>query len=167
MDSYLIYTAILLSILTFYTIIYLRKQHLSRNNKLFPYTLNKYILSKSELMFYRELSNALKSENILIFPKVRLADILTVENIHANYGYLNKIKSKHVDFVICTKDSTPIVCIELDGTSHYRKSSKENDKFKNLLFDELDIKLIRLSVSQKYDFSFIISQVQSRLSSLV
>jgi very-short-patch-repair endonuclease len=101
---------------------------------------------------------------MLIFSKIRIADIVSVDNMHENYGYWNKIRSKHIDFLLCTPDSTPFLCIELDGYSHQQSRVRENDKFKDELFDTLGIRCLRYRVSQKYDFNEIIELVNAKMT---
>ena len=93
------------------------------------------ILNKNELFFYNQLTNFLQNKEIFIFSKVRLLDFLDLQkyyNFEEKTIIKNKVKSKHIDFIITNKNSEILYLIELDGFSHQNnKKTIENDKFKN------------------------------------
>ncbi len=84
---------------------------------------------------------------------VRIADLIRVEKGSANgRKWLNKILSKHIDFVLCDPRSLePVVCIELDDDSHNRPDRIERDKFVNDAFDAADLPLLRIPVESSYN----------------
>lgn len=58
----------------------------------------------------------------VICPKVRIVDIVNMDN-KDDFGLWQRIKSRHVDFLICTKQFLkPILAIELQDNTH--KTSK-------------------------------------------
>ena len=119
------------------------------------------ILNKNELFFYNQLTNFLQNKEVFIFSKVRLLDFLDLQkyyNFEEKTIIKNKVKSKHIDFIITNKNSEILYLIELDGFSHKNnKKTIENDKFKNKLFNILKLKLIRFKVKNwNYDFKDII-----------
>ena len=64
----------------------------------------------------------------------------------------NHIISKHVDFLLCSKDSLePRMVIELDGKSHNGSGAKKNDNFKNNLFEDIGLKFIRIHVGSNFE----------------
>ena len=119
------------------------------------------ILNKNELFFYNQLTNFLQNKEVFIFSKVRLLDFLDLQkyyNFEEKTIIKNKVKSKHIDFIITNKNSEILYLIELDGFSHQNnKKTIENDKFKNKLFKILNLKLVRFKVKNwNYDFKDII-----------
>lgn len=119
------------------------------------------MLNKNELFFYNQLTNFLQNKEVFIFSKVRLLDFLDLQkyyNFEEKTIIKNKVKSKHIDFIITNKNSEILYLIELDGFSHQNnKKTIENDKFKNKLFNILNLKLIRFKVKNwNYDFKDII-----------
>ncbi len=77
------------------------------------------LVTKAELNFYRILNNICNELDCLLFSKVRVADIVKVRSIENRQSYFNRIKSKHIDFVLCDKNHLkPLLCIELDDKSH-------------------------------------------------
>lgn len=108
------------------------------------YRQRQYFFSYSELQFFYILQNVL-SKNFWnkygIFPKVRLADIF--EPYKKSQSLLNKIWSKHIDFLIVDLENhcNPILWIELNWTSHQKKSVLRNDYFKQEIFKKTGLQL--------------------------
>lgn len=122
-----------------------------------PY-VKKYLLTKNEWAFYKKIKPICDKNNLHIISKVRLADIVEVKKGLENkewQKYFNKIKNKHVDFILCNPENLAIIAIiELDDKTHERKDRIESDNFKNKLFDCIDYKLIR--TTQNSDFEKIL-----------
>ncbi len=98
-----------------------------------PYKF-KYLLTKSEWSFYKKLKEVTDKRNLHILAKVRLADLVEVEKWVSEGGfkkYFSKIKSKHVDFVLCNPDNLAVkAIIELeDGTHHNSPERARRDDF--------------------------------------
>jgi hypothetical protein len=72
------------------------------------------------------------------------------------YGYRSRIKSRHIDFVICDRDTLEILmCIELDDRSHNTKKAKEADAFKDKALKDAGVTLIRIPASSAYSDTYI------------
>lgn len=115
------------------------------------------LLTPTELKFYLQMKEALKTFNVEIHYKVRLADIFKVK-YHNKYYKRNfaRIMAKHTDFLIVEPATAkPILAIELDDASHDKEASFKNDNFKNILYGNSYIKLLRIKVTNTYDFSYI------------
>jgi len=82
------------------------------------------LFTPAERSFYGVLQQALGGDYV-IFGKVRLGDVIHPAKEMGRSGYmtaLNKITSKHLDFVICrTGDLSLVAAVELDDKSHRRK----------------------------------------------
>ena len=117
-----------------------------------PYFKRPSLVTKSELRFYKSLHKAVL-DDFEIFAMVRIADLIRVEKGSANgRKWLNKILSKHIDFVLCDPRSLElVVCIELDDDSHNRPDRIERDKFVNDAFDAADLPLLRIPVESSYN----------------
>lgn len=122
------------------------------------YKQRQYFFSYSELQFFYILQNVL-SKNFWkkygIFPKVRLADIF--EPTFKNQWLLNKIWSKHIDFLIVDleKNCNPILWIELNWSSHMQKSVLRNDYFKQEIFKKTGLSLAYFNNSDIKSPAFI------------
>jgi len=106
--------------------------------------INESILTNNELIFFRKLKIITDEYDLLIFTKVRLADIFKTND----YSSFGKIKSKHIDFIICDKETKPIKFIELDDSTHNKKNNYENDCKKNEIFRSLNIEIFRIKIDE-------------------
>jgi very-short-patch-repair endonuclease len=115
-----------------------------------PYAKKNYFFSVSELRFY-ELLKEITDNHYYVFPKVRICDIIqTKEN--GNYSNFNRIKSKHVDFLICTKDPiTSKIIIELDDKSHNQPKRQDRDDFVDEIFANAGIPIVHIKVQYEYN----------------
>lgn len=91
---------------------------------------SKYLLTKNEWSEYKKLQKHAAEKRLIICPKVRLLDIIEPRKGEQEYkSLLNKVQSKHVDFLICDQDLHIKAVLELDDNSHDRKDRKERDAF--------------------------------------
>ena len=107
-----------------------------------PYELNETILTERERSFYRILKPIADKLELQICPKVRVADIVSIKKGTKDWQkWFNKIRSKHVDFLLCDYDMNIVLMVELDDSSHESERAKKNDEFKNRLFGD---RLVRI-----------------------
>ena len=117
----------------------------------FPYRPRKSLLSPAELAFYNVLKIATR-DRFVILLKVGLSDLCEVTNRHVNQAAFNRVQSKHVDFVLCDRVTfAPVVAIELDDSTHYRRERADRDAFVNQLFRVIGVALIHHRVQAGYD----------------
>lgn len=112
--------------------------------KIYPYK-KKYLLTKNEWYFYKSLKPLCDQYNLHIIAKVRFADLVEVDsNLTKEYNkYFNRIKSKHIDFVLTNPDNMEVkFLIELDDKTHERQDRRKRDIFVNRVCEENDYKLI-------------------------
>lgn len=102
------------------------------------------ILTDNEYTFFYQLKRITDKYNLLIFPKLRMADIFSTST-KKDFG---KVNSKHIDFTICNWYSKPILFIELDDNSHNRKENKYRDMKKDKIFECMNIKLYRVKLER-------------------
>jgi hypothetical protein len=124
-----------------------------------PYTKRRYLFSVSELKFF-ELLKEIIGDNYYIFPKVRICDIIEPKN-KGDYSNFNRIKSKHVDFLLCAKNpiSSKII-IELDDKSHDAPSRQNRDKFVDEIFANAEIPIVHIKVQYAYNKEDITQKLQ-------
>lgn len=126
-------------------------KNINSNNNLQKYTSKKYVMTQTELQFFRELKKITDELDLLIFPQVNLERIIQVKDNNASDR--NRIKSRSIDYTIVNNKNCKIIaCIELDDYTHYRKKAMTTDEFKNSIFNQADIPLIRIKVSDNYNF---------------
>lgn len=108
--------------------------------EIYSFYRRKYLFTKNEFYFYKQLQKISEEKNLIPLAKVRLADFVEVTSKSDYMKYSAKIRSKHIDFLLLDKETLKIVvAIELDDNSH----SNEKDEFKNKLFEQINIPLIR------------------------
>ena len=94
-----------------------------------------------------------------MFGKVRIADILKpIKGLNRSQWQIafNKISSKHFDFVICNAEDLSIISvIELDDSSHNKKSSIKRDELVELACKNASLKLHRFKASATYNVNEI------------
>lgn len=111
----------------------------------YPYQLNNPILSTKEKMFYKAVKPIADELNLIVFTKVRLADILIVPKDTPNFmKWFNYIKAKHIDFVFVDNDMRIKVLIEVDDKTHNRADRKERDETVDKMFAQLNIEVLHI-----------------------
>lgn len=110
-----------------------------------PYTAAK-LLTKREYAFFKALQPIAIKYNLMICPKVRLADLVNVPKGIKDYTkWFNYIKAKHVDFTICNTDLNVKLIIELDDQTHERPDRQKRDDFVDRVFKQVNIKLLHIN----------------------
>jgi hypothetical protein len=118
-----------------------------------PYRLRDDFLSAAELSFYRVLATAVAGRAVVL-TKVRLADLFFVPRSEGSAGFRNRIAQKHVDFLLCDRETMrPLVGVELDDRSHERSSRQERDGFVDEVFWVAGLPLMHLPVRSGYSLA--------------
>lgn len=138
-----------------------RKKEEITNIDITKYKLNKNIFTDIERFFYKVLREITEKMDLIIMTKVRLADIIYTEN--NNYKYFNKIKAKHIDFVLIDSSGNIKLLIELDDKSHDNYERQERDKFLNEIFENLNIKLLRIKAKYSYNIKELEEKIKESL----
>lgn len=111
-------------------------------------------VNRSELALFAAL-NRHKPDGLHVMVKVRLEDILRVgHNIkdgRLRWQYRGRIKSRHVDYVICDAGGRFLCAIELDGSSHINIEAEMVDGFKDAIFKHAGLQLFRIKTGDNFD----------------
>src|SRR6185312_146186 len=98
----------------------------------FPYQRAGALFSPAERSFLGVLNQAASPE-YRVFGKVRIADVATLKSGlsgSARQGALNRVASKHFDFVVCRASDFSVLCaVELNDKSHGSKHGQARDEF--------------------------------------
>ena len=127
----------------------------SNKNYQYQYYKKDYILTKTELIFYKQLKILTDNANLILLTQIPVYSLIKTKNTIYKTVNFNKIKAKTIDFVIATPNLKPILCIELDDYTHLNPERIERDIFINKLFEELQIELLRIPVNSNYDLTEI------------
>ena len=129
-----------------------------------PYRKKDYLLTAAERSFYEVLCSVLDGQ-LLVFPKVRLADLVWMPKGTANrQTHFNRIQSKHVDFVLCTRDKiSPVLVIELDDASHEEESRRHRDTFVDAALSAAGLPILHIPAKSAYVPAELAAAVQQKL----
>lgn len=128
-----------------------------------PYEARKYLFTRAERSFFGVLESAVGGQ-YRVMGKVRVADVLKPRrglNASDRTRALNRISSKHLDFVLCAPDTMAIVAaVELDDKSHERPDRARRDEFLDAAFAAAGIPLVHIPVRSGY----ALSELRERLA---
>lgn len=119
-----------------------------------PYKYQKRnLLTKNELAFYKTLVPIATQKGLILFTKIRLADLIEPLKGSSNWqGSFSKISQKHVDFILCDKDKiNPVLVIELDDKSHDRADRQQRDAFVDQVLQSVGIPILHTRNSEKLE----------------
>ena len=117
-----------------------------------PYERQEYFLSPAEKAFY-DVLDALVGEDVVICPKPAVREVLRVRgNVRRDrQKYFNWISQKHVDFVLCDRETMQILCaVELDDSSHERADRRQRDAFLDKAFRKAKLPLFHIPCRKSY-----------------
>lgn len=129
--------------------------HWERNHVFAAYRKKERVLNNSEQALFINLEKILGAEYILL-SKVRIEDFIMIGeknilNNHHRWGLRNRIKSRHVDFLICDTSTTkPLLAIELDGKSHLSFKQQKRDNFIDKLYQTIGLPVKHVSVGSDF-----------------
>lgn len=130
-----------------------------------PYKKKDYFFTRAERSFYEVLRLVVRDMEVHVFAKVRMADLVYIPKGTKSWQtYWNRIRSKHVDFVICDKAKIqPLLVIELDDSSHAKESRVKRDQFVDQAYQDAGLPLLRFPVKQAYVTNDIEAQIRQIL----
>jgi very-short-patch-repair endonuclease len=118
-----------------------------------PYEKQPALFTPAERSFLGVLEQAVGNE-FRIMGKVRLGDVVRVKaglDNKVRQSALNKIQSKHVDFVACDPSDLSIqFVVELDDKSHEREDRQDRDAFVDKVMEAAGIPIIHFPVKKSY-----------------
>jgi hypothetical protein len=115
-----------------------------------PYRRRDDFLSPAEQAFFGVLAQVVPAD-VVICPKVRVADLLFVGQGSNYQSHMNRIDRKHVDFVLCRREGfRPLVVVELDDASHQRADRMERDRFLDQAFQAAGLPLLHVPAQRMY-----------------
>jgi len=127
-----------------------------------PYFRRRYLLSAAERSFYDILRDI--ARNHVVFAKVRLADVIDADDRHKYWqANFNRVRAKHIDFVICDSLFRPKMAVELDDASHRRPDRRERDYVVDRLFEAVRLPLARFPARRRYDHDHIRRMLLAKL----
>lgn len=105
----------------------------------------KRIMNLHEEATHTRLRAACERYGALVYPKVRLADILPIEGSQISGDEYRFALRSHFDFVIANKQQQPLFAVEFDGIFHKTETQKKRDIKKNQLCAKFNLPLLRIN----------------------
>ncbi len=116
----------------------------------YPYLKQSSFLSPTELEFYKKLKILAEEKGMVVFAKVRLADLVWIPNNYKLFKFFfNTIKAKQIDFVLCDAETLEIKSlVELDDKTHDMPERQSRDRFVNKVIKKSGRQFIRCSAPE-------------------
>lgn len=109
------------------------------------------LITEGEMPFYRVLKSAVGSK-LVICPKVDMKSVVKAAIPSGDWTAYNKIKEKHVDFLLCKPDTMePWLAIELQDSSHNRTKQQKRDQEKRSALKSAGVPLLEVQWHASYD----------------
>ncbi len=123
----------------------LKRRFVGTGSANYKYRIRPYFFSYVENRFYVTLKKVLYYNywyQYEIYPKVRLADVFEPVDWKS---WFKRLWMRHVDFLIVDRNQAfrPVLAIELDWYSHQQYEQHQSDVFKNTVFKESNLPLLR------------------------
>ncbi|RYD71254.1 MAG: DUF2726 domain-containing protein [Verrucomicrobiaceae bacterium] len=139
---------------------------LFRRETPYPYESAGALLTAGERAFAKVLYNAVGND-FRICHKVRLADVIVVRKGTSNKHqrtWFNRICGKHLDFVLCDRDTFEIIgIIELDDRSHRHASRQERDAFIDAALTAAGLPILHVPAQRSYSVGMLRGQIRDSL----
>ena len=124
---------------------------------------SKPLLTEAERRFQHALRPHVP-DSVLLCAKVRLLDVLEPPKGKQRQTSLNRVSSKHLDFVLVdVATSRVLVAIELDDRSHERAKRRQRDEFLEAAMRSAQVPLCRIPAATHYDRGALGSALQPYL----
>ena len=136
-----------------------------QKTKKLPYRKRKYFFTDAERTFFNVLQRVAAKNKYVVFSKVRLEDLFLplFQNNKGFLYYRGKVRSRHVDFVICDAQLyNTILIIELDDSTHKRPDRMERDKFIDLALEDAGLPILHIPNASYYGPKTLQSQIQEK-----
>ena len=158
MKTILIVVALVVLVVALF--VYLKKQGLlvGKGTGSWPFYVKKP-LTQPEQVLYHRLVKALPDH--IVLAQVQVSRVLGVKKGSNFNEWNNRINRLSYDFVVCGKDSTVLVAIELDDRSHESNRRSATDEKKNKATADAGLRLIRWNVRALPDESAIQAELRS------
>ena len=111
----------------------------------YPYKLKQRVFSDKEGYFFRDVRPIADKLGLIVFTKMRIADLLEVPKNHPEFTkWFNKIKSKHVDFIFVDQNYHIKLLVEVDDPTHNRPDRQARDQEVDEMFRQQGLEVLHL-----------------------
>ncbi len=88
------------------------------------------LLNRSEEVVFRELQSIASDDNLKVFSKPRLSDVIQKGNYFLTRCEFDFYTRSHCDFVVTDEKFRPMMIVEYDGPLHADAKQHERDEIK-------------------------------------
>lgn len=135
-----------------------------------PYERRQKLFSDAERSFLGVLDQTFGAR-YRVFGKVGLLDIVktaTGLSNSARSSAFNRIRGRHLDFVLCDPRTLEIMAaVELDDSSHEHVSRQDRDRFVDRALSSAGVPLIRFKAQRAYNPNDVRDKISEALPSTV
>lgn len=103
------------------------------------------LVDRYEEIAYGEVRAAADRWGLSVYPKVRVADVISLDAIGATGEIRRYGLQAHFDFIICSNHWDPVYAIEFDGRSHSASKQVVRDAKKDKLCDRACLPILRIN----------------------
>jgi hypothetical protein len=103
------------------------------------------LLNRSEEVVFRELQSISQDNNLKVFAKPRLSDVILKGREFLTQREFDFYTRSHCDFVVTDIAYRPLMIIEYDGPLHAHEKQQERDRIKDDLSPFLPVSLLPCS----------------------
>ncbi len=101
--------------------------------------------NKYEKITYDKLEAVADKTGAHVFAKVRLADVIPLNNSGISDAEFSFALKSHVDFLVTNSEQEQQFCVEFDGPTHREKQQIQRDEIKNDLLARFDLPYMRIN----------------------
>ena len=131
---------------------------LSKNKKTrYKYKKINSLMTNTELKYYNALKSILHGTPYVLLPQIPLSSIVTRKNKHKFQNELNRV----VDFCVFSPEFSPLVCIEINDSSHLLKNRIERDKKVKNILKLAKIPLLTIWTNEKFEYKQIANKLKN------
>lgn len=105
----------------------------------------KKILNYPETITHTKLKESCEKYESEVYTKIRIADILPIENSGIDHVLYRYALQAHFDFVITNINKEPLFAVEYDGPIHYEDRQVERDNKKRQICEIFNFPLLRVN----------------------
>lgn len=117
----------------------------------YPYKLTQRIFSEKEGYFYRDVRPIADKLGLIVFTKMRVADLLYIPKGTENEkAWFNRIKAKHIDFILVDRDYHIRLLVEVDDPTHNRPDRQARDQEVDEMFRQQGLEVLHLRAWGRY-----------------
>ncbi|MBR5439641.1 MAG: DUF2726 domain-containing protein [Clostridia bacterium] len=115
------------------------------------------LMTNTELKYFNALKSILFRTPYVLLPQIPLSSIVTRVNKHKFQSELNRV----VDFCIFSPEFSPLICIEINDSSHLLKQRIERDKKVKNILKLAKIPLVTIWTNEKFDYKQIAQKLKN------